>query len=155
MTKLETLAATEDIRNLKARYFRFVDTQAWEDLRELFAPEIAVELEAPEGPVRIQGAAQFIDVIRSGLAGCTSVHHGHMPEIEIRLPDRASAIWAMEDRLEWPASDLVPARRLHGFGHYRETYRKNSAGSGDYVGTTGYWQIETLKLTRLRVDLVC
>ena len=152
MADLETLAAVEEIKKLKARYFRLVDTREWEQMAALFTPEIEVELETPDGPISLQGAAQFIDVIRSGLAGCISVHHGHMPEIEIHLPDRASGVWAMEDRLEWPASGLAPVRRLHGFGHYRETYLKDAGRAGSYVGPSGQWRIETLKLTRLRVD---
>jgi hypothetical protein len=33
---------------------------------------------------------------------------------------------------------------MHGYGHYRETYRKVAHG----------WVIQTLKLTRVRVDVI-
>ena len=75
------------------------------------------------------------------LAGVVTVHHGHMPLIQILSPTTASGIWAMEDLLIWPKGrrpDGV-AGRVHGYGHYHETYSRESAG----------WRIKTLRLTRL------
>jgi hypothetical protein len=44
----------------------------------------------------------------------------------------------MEDKLIWRDGS-----RLHGYGHYHETYRKEADGE---------WRIATLDLTRLRLD---
>jgi hypothetical protein len=71
-----------------------------------------------------------------------TVHHGHMPEIELTSPTTATGIWAMEDHLWWPAGS--PITSLHGYGHYHETYRKSSEG----------WRIATLTLTRLHREFV-
>ena len=49
----------------------------------------------------------------------------------------ASALWAMEDMLRWPDGS-----ELHGYGHYRETYKKAPRG----------WLIQASTLTRLRMD---
>jgi len=67
-----------------------------------------------------------------------TVHHGHMPEIELTSATTATGVWAMEDMLRWP-----DGREMHGYGHYHETYEK--------VG--GAWRIKSSKLTRLRTDL--
>lgn len=48
------------------------------------------ELETSGGRVFICGAERFIETIRSGLEGCTSMHRGHSPEIEVDLLDYAS-----------------------------------------------------------------
>ena len=61
------------------------------------------------------------------------MHHCHTPEIEITAPDRARAIWAMEDWLFFPGGGS-----LHGAGHYHETYEKRD----------GSWVITSLHLTR-------
>jgi len=71
-----------------------------------------------------------------------TVHHGHMPEIELTSPTTATGIWSMEDKLRWPKGSVI--REMHGYGHYRETYERTATG----------WRIKTLKLTRLRVDTV-
>ena len=66
-----------------------------------------------------------------------TVHHGHMPEIEVTSPTTATGVWAMEDRLRWPdGSELL------GFGHYHEAYEK----------VDGSWRIKSSTLTRLRMD---
>ena len=38
-------------------------------------------------------------------------HHGHMPEIELTSPTTAKGIWAMEDRVWWPAGRTGPISR--------------------------------------------
>jgi len=48
----------------------------------------------------------------------------------------------MEDKLRWAEGSDSPIRALHGYGHYHETYRK--------IG--GEWRIQSMKLTRLRLD---
>jgi len=47
-----------------------------------------------------------------------------------------------EDKLRWAEGSDSPIRALHGYGHYHETYRK----------IDGEWRIQSMKLTRLRLD---
>jgi hypothetical protein len=46
-----------------------------------------------------------------------TVHHGHMPDIEITSPTTATGIWAMEDRLdgEWKIATLRLTRLRRDF----------------------------------------
>jgi hypothetical protein len=76
------------------------------------------------------------------LRDVVTVHHGHMPEIEITSPTTATGIWAMEDHLRFPPGARL--RELHGYGHYHETY----------VKLEGEWRIQSTKLVRLRLDVV-
>jgi len=83
------------------------------------------------------GADEFLTYLRSNIEDVVTVHHGHMPEIELTSPTTATGIWAMEDNLRWPdGSDL------RGYGHYAETYEK----------ADGAWRISSSTLTRLRMD---
>jgi hypothetical protein len=86
----------------------------------------------------VQGGQAFVDSVKAAIGPCTTVHHGHMPEIELTSLDTASGIWAMEDIVEWP-----DGRFLRGYGHYHETYRK----------IDGAWKIASLHLTRTRMDM--
>ena len=67
----------------------------------------------------VTGADEFLAFLRETLGDVVTVHHGHMPEIELTSPTTATGIWAMEDMLRWP-----DGAELHGYGHYHETYEK-------------------------------
>lgn len=126
--------AIEAIKNLKARYFRFIDCKRWEDLERVFAVDAIAFWEGMEkGGTRITGARNIAQTIARRLTQSVTVHHGHMPEIELLDEANASGVWAMYDYLEMP--ELV----FEGYGHYHETYVKQE----------GRWLIKTLQLTRL------
>jgi hypothetical protein len=76
------------------------------------------------------------------LEGARTVHHGHMPEIEVTGSDRARGTWAMFDYVEWPNADDGARVGLQGFGHYVEEYARED----------GEWRISRSRLVRLRVD---
>lgn len=144
MNDIERLLAIEDIKRLKAKYFRSVDTKDWESYRSVFADDVVFDItqDMPDGGYVVGGDAAADIARRSLTADIVSVHHGHCPEIEILTPTTAKGIWAMEDRLSWgPGSDF-PGQAMHGMGHYFETYEKTENG----------WRIKTMKLSRLRVD---
>jgi hypothetical protein len=83
------------------------------------------------------GVEAFVTSLRRDLAGAVTVHHGHMPEIELTSPSSATGIWSMYDLLRWP-----DGTEIEGYGHYHERYDK----------IDGRWMISRLKLTRLLVD---
>jgi uncharacterized protein (TIGR02246 family) len=126
----------EEIRQLKARYFRTMDTKDWAGMRAVFTDDVVVDTSESGGGV-ISGADEFMAFLRETLAEVVTVHHGHMPEIEITSPTTATGVWAMEDMLRWPNGE-----ELHGYGHYHDTYVKTGAD----------WRIASTTLTRLRAD---
>jgi hypothetical protein len=131
------LEDVEAIKQLKARYFRTIDTKDWSGLREVFCDDVVVDTTASDGGV-VTGAAEFIAFLQEAIGDVVTVHHGHMPEIERTSPTSATGVWAMEDVLRWPNG-----MELRGYGHYHETYEK----------VDGQWRIKTLTLTRLRRDI--
>lgn len=137
-------AAIEDIKRLKARYYRSMDTKQWDGWNDVFTPDATMDTteEAPQLDV-VAGRQNIIDFVSGQLEGVTTCHHGHMPEIELTSPTTADGIWAMEDHLWLSEGHPLGFRHLHGYGHYHETYEK----------IDGRWYIKTLKLTRLRVDV--
>jgi hypothetical protein len=143
ISDLERLTAIEEIKQLKARYFRCMDTKDWAGFAEQFSPNAAMDVsgEMGGGDGLIRGRDEIAGFVRRAIDDVTTVHHGHMPEITILSDTTASGIWAMEDTLRWP--DAAPIRTLHGYGHYHETYEN----------IDGRWHIASTKLTRLRVDV--
>lgn len=122
----------EDIKQLKARYFRHLDVQDWESWRALLADDARIDIDGTE-----RTADEFLAVASAGLKDGSSVHHGFLPEIELTGPDTATGIWPMEDRLIF-----ADGSTMRGWGHYHETYRRDG----------GQWRITGLVLTRLRVE---
>jgi hypothetical protein len=150
MDQLERLTAIEDIKQMKARYFRCVDSKDWHDFADLFTPNAEFHSTwAPtaEGGI-IRGNQEIAKVIGGQMDDLVSVHHGFMPEIEVTSATTANGIWAMEDILKRPGGEGV--RRsggsgtwsMHGFGHYHETYEK----------IDGQWRIASLKVNRIRLE---
>ncbi|HSA53528.1 MAG TPA: nuclear transport factor 2 family protein [Yinghuangia sp.] len=127
----------EAIKQLKARYFRTLDTKDWDGMRRVFTDEATVDTSGSGGPV-ITGADEFIAFVRETLGDRSTVHIGHMPEIELTSESTATGIWSMQDLVQWP-----DGRDLRGYGHYHETYEK----------TDGVWRIASSRLTRLRMDI--
>src|SRR4051812_43916184 len=113
-----------------------MDTKDWAGMREVFTDDLVIDTTDSGGDVQ-SGADDFLVFLEGAIGEAVTVHHGHMPEIEITSPTTASRIWAMEDTLRWP-----DGTELHGYGHYHETYAKVDGG----------WRIRTSKLTRLRMD---
>ncbi len=129
---MDDLAA---IKQLKARYFRLMDTTQWDAWRDLFT-EDAVLQASPDPDELFRGRDEIVAKVSHVLRDAVTVHHGHMPEIEIH-GDSATGVWAMSDFVEMP--QLV----LHGWGHYHEEYARED----------GRWRIRSSRLTRLRLDI--
>ncbi len=127
----------EAIRQLKARYFRTMDTKDWRGMRQVFTDDVVLDTSAAGGSV-VSGADNFMTFLQEVLSGAVTVHQGHMPEIELTSSTTATGIWALHDLVIWP-----DGTRLTGYGHYHETYEK--------VGDD--WRIKSSTLTRLHTDL--
>lgn len=141
------LADIEAIRQLKARYFRCLDTKNWPEWRKVFTDDLKIRVDVtldkdgkggwhPELP---EGGDAFVAYMSEFLKPpFMTVHHGHTHEITITGPDSATGIWAMEDIVS-----PTPDQTVWGYGHYHERYRKEADGE---------WRIAGFHLTRLRFD---
>jgi hypothetical protein len=155
MELLTKLGAIEEIKNLKARYFRGVDGKDRALLRAVFVDEVEVDFRnAATDPVTginfalaatpdiLRNADAVADIIMTTMANVISVHHASLPEIEVTGPRTARGIFPMVDRLRFPAGGRLA--EMIGYGYYLDTFeRKNGA-----------WRIKTLRLARTRLDAV-
>ena len=144
---LADLRSLEDIRNLKADYFRHVDAKRWPNLRALF------HADARFGgfPFAADDADGFVSGVSGFLQGVESVHQGFMPRLAVTGDGGIRGIWSMHDYLVW-ARDSRPYRGakipglygIRGYGLYEEEYRR----------LDGRWRIAAMRLVRTRIDLL-
>jgi SnoaL-like protein len=143
MDIIQRLAAFEELRTLKARYFYFLDTKQWSAWLDLFGPNATLKWDSAASANEAErqtsavftGRKQIQDVVIAALDPAETIHHGHTPLLEILTPSTARGIWAMEDIV------TTADGALHGYGHYHETYEK----------LDGHWRFASVHLTRLRV----
>lgn len=136
----DTLPAIESIKQLKARYCRYLDTKEWAAWRTIFADDFVSDTSEAGGKV-IAGADDFVAFTRQALGrpAQPTAHQVHTPEIELTSATTARGIWALQDVVRFG-----PGVTLVGYGHYHETYEN----------VAGRWLIKSSKLTRLREDIV-
>src|SRR5690349_1192265 len=99
MDRLDIILAIESIKQLKARYFRAMDTKNWAEFRPLLADDIVVDTRdsfiprdyagnriEPDQPFPpptpeyyAEGADNFMAAQDFHLRGVSTVHHGHTP----------------------------------------------------------------------------
>jgi hypothetical protein len=148
MDIVEELKAIEDIRQLKSRYFRYLDTKNWDGMASIFCRNAVFDLRAgavvnpdkggPGTDTVLHGRAQIVNFLAESLVNAVSVHHGHGHEVWIDSPVEARGVIAMEDIIRTADTGAL---FLHGHGHYEETYKRDD----------GEWRIARSKLTRLNV----
>jgi len=130
--EIQRLLDIEAIKKLRGQYTRAIDTKDW----DLYARSLAEDARlATDGGVN-EGRDTIVANISQALATAQTVHHLHTPEIELTGPDSATAVWAMNDYVDFGKF------LLRGYGHYDEEYVRTGEG----------WKIKSSTLRRLRVD---
>ena len=134
------LLALESIKQLKARYCRYLDTKDWAAWRSIFTDDFVSDTSEAGGKL-IVGADDFVAFTRKGIGrpAQATAHQVHAPEIELTSATTARGVWALQDVVRFG-----PGLSLVGYGHYHETYEN----------IEGQWFIKSSKLTRLREDIV-
>jgi hypothetical protein len=129
---LAELGDLEQIRALKARYCRLVDTKQWKAWGDVLTEdcEFVLPVAAADGQDRVHGRAAIVRFVSDLFAEGVSVHLAVLPEIAIVGDGRATGVWAMSDYIDMP---------------YVETYRKDPVQG---------WQIASVAQTRLRTEVL-
>jgi ketosteroid isomerase-like protein len=133
----------EQIKQLKARYFRLLDAKDWDAFADLFTDDCEHHLPS-ESPKPIVRNEEYFADLKVQLGQGVTTHHGHMPEITLLGDREAEGIWAMFDYVQVEPRTGSPVN-IQGYGHYHETYRK---------GDDGAWRISSKRNVRQRLDVV-
>lgn len=129
------LEAIELIKQLKARYFRFIDTCNLDGLKSIFTEDALIHFNSPTYDIRYQGWAELEKFYRNAFTpNRFGMHQGHGPEITVN-GDRATGYWYLHDIF---------------FNTEEKTIFQGSALYEDeYVKENGVWRIKTSTYKRL------
>jgi hypothetical protein len=148
MNDLERLIAIEEIKRIKARYWRGVDMKDPMVLRDVFADDAKIdfrgnELDEASANQPLPTPDEFVAGAMQTLAHFVTAHHGHAPDIEFLSDTEAVGYWPMEDNI-WvkPGAPNVTFTQLRGYGIYHDRYCKTPRG----------WRISETMLMRIKVE---
>ncbi len=142
---LDDLLAHEEIKLLKYRYMRALDTHDWVLMESLYMPDAHCWF--GNGKYSAQGRDEIITFYKSLLNDdFWSSHIAVHPEIELTSPTTAKAIWRLEDTVHYladnPAATEAEMRagdEHQGAGHYFDEYAK--LGDDWKIQSSGYVRI--------------
>jgi len=118
---LQQLSDLEDIRTLKHRYFRGIDTADASLLEILFTADVSVDYRGGNYRVSLQGRDDMLEFLANSFhSGAIAMHHGHMPEITLTGANSAEGLWYLEDIF----INLEQKTHTIGSAIYRDHYRR-------------------------------
>jgi len=132
------LAAIEEIRQLKYRYFRTLDLKEWEEFGDCLAEDVVARYgtQAMDEPLHFDNRDEVVDYMSGNLGtGIITVHIANHPEIQVD-GDRATGSWAFEDTVIVPDFKV----QIRGGGYYRDEYRRDADGK---------WRIASTRYERI------
>jgi len=133
---LQQLSDLEEIRTLKHRYFRGIDTADAKLLADLFTDDVVVDYRGGGYRVSLSGRDNMLDFLANSFhSGAVAMHHGHMPDITLTGDDTAEGLWYLEDIF----ISLEAKTHTIGTAIYKDVYRREN----------GRWKIARTEYDRV------
>lgn len=133
---LQQLSDIEEIKVLKHRYFRGIDTANMALLGGLFTDDVTVIYNGGTYHVTVTGRADMLEFLANSFhSGALAMHLGVMPEIAVTGDNSATGIWYLQDVF----INLEIDNHTFGTAIYTDTYRREG----------GVWKIATTHYDRV------
>ncbi|MGV0746991.1 nuclear transport factor 2 family protein [Mycolicibacter minnesotensis] len=131
---LKNIADIDEIKQVKYRYLRALDTKHWDDFAATLAEDVTAAYGQSMGTNHtFADRDSLVEFMRNSLPGnVITEHRVNHPEITLTGPDTATGIWYLQDRVIVPDVNLM----LIGAGFYHDTYRRTA--DGWKLSHTGY-----------------
>lgn len=126
------LAAIEQLRQLKYRYFRTLDLKRWDEFADTLAEDVVGDYgtHAYGEPLHFQGRSAIVEFMSARLgAGVITVHVANHPEIAVD-GDTATGSWCFEDTVIATEHRML----IRGAGYYTDRYARGADGAWRITG---------------------
>src|SRR5487761_768943 len=126
MDPAEELRTIEEIRQVKYRYLRCVDTKLWDEIGDTFTTDATVDYgtKAYGKPLKMAGRDEIVAFFRTSLGPeILSVHAAGQPEITVD-GDTAVGIWSFQDTVIATKHRVV----IMGAAFYHDRYQRGDDG---------------------------
>jgi bile-acid 7alpha-dehydratase len=121
--QVQRLSDIEEIKCLKGKYFRCLDTKDWAGLEETFSPNVSTSYSNGKlvfhGPKEV--TAYFAKVMPET---DITLHQGHTPEIWFESDTVAYGHWYLQDNLVWVEPNPYAGQQCQGSAIYTDKYEK-------------------------------
>ena len=141
----------DDIKRVKYRYLRALDTKHWDDFADTLTEDIVGDYGSSLGEEHhFTDRDTLVEFMRSAMpANVLTEHRVTHPEIDVD-GDEATGIWYLQDRVVVPEFDFM----LYGAAFYHDRYRRTP--DGWRISATGYKRtyeinMSTESITRFKV----
>lgn len=124
---MNELVELENIKRLKYRYMRAVDTKDWALLEQLFTPDAVSWYDG--GKYRFEGRDKILEFLSGNMGRLITLHQVHHPEIELVTEDSATGVWYLQDYV----INLDHNWELMGAALYED----------EYIRVDGAWKIRS------------
>jgi hypothetical protein len=120
------LAALEEIRRLKYRYFRTLDLKEWDEFEQTLTSDVLGRYgtRVYGEKLTLDGREAIVGFMREQLTSSViTMHVAQHPELDVD-GDEAEGSWGFEDTVIVPDFKVL----IRGAGYYRDRYRRESDG---------------------------
>lgn len=135
--EIQKINDIEAIKQLKAKYFRCLDSKLWDELATTLSPNIVTSYS--DGKLIFKSPKEVIDYLSEAMPKDEiSMHMGHTPEITIESETSATGRWYLEDNLIF-TDGKFKGTGVNGGAFYTDKYEKIDGKW--YILETGYQRI--------------
>ena len=129
----DTHGEIEEIKQVKYRYLRALDTKHWDDFADTLTEDVVGDYGESLGEEHhFTDRATLVEFMRNSMpAGIITEHRVTHPEIAID-GDEATGIWYLQDKVIAAEFNFM----LIGAGFYHDSYRRTA--DGWKISKTGY-----------------
>lgn len=136
--EVQRLKDIEEIKALKSRYFRALDTKNWDELETTLHPNISTSYS--NGKLVFHGPKEVTNYFKENMPTTQiTLHQGHNPAITIESDTEATGKWYLQDNLIFAEGNPYAGMQIQGSAIYTDKYEKVD---GQWlIKETGYLRI--------------
>lgn len=136
--EVQKMKDIEEIKVLKSRYFRALDTKDWDALEETLHPDI--ETAYSNGTLVFHGPKEVTNYFKEVMPTTEiTLHQGHNPEIIIDDETHATGKWYLQDNLIFAKGNPYEGTQIQGSAIYTDKYVK--VDGKWLIAETGYLRV--------------